>query len=78
MENNKIQNCIDACITCADACETCSTENKGAGMEHSEKLASLVLMLATFSCCKTDSNLDALCKKCEEVCMLAQLNVKTF
>jgi hypothetical protein len=48
MENNKIQNCIDACITCADACETCSTENKGkAGMEHSENFASLVLMLAT-------------------------------
>jgi hypothetical protein len=27
---------------------------------------------------KTDSNLDALCKKCEEVVLLAQLNVKTF
>jgi hypothetical protein len=42
MENNKIQNCIDACITCADACETCSTENKGKA-----EWKKLVLMLAT-------------------------------
>jgi len=71
MENNKMESCIAACQTCADACESCATENKGkAGKENAVKLG----MTCKDACneliaaSKTDVNLDALYKKCEDAC----------
>jgi hypothetical protein len=71
MENKKNQNCIDASQKCMDACQTSSTENKGkVGMELSVKLclASAEASKALIAASKTDSNLDAFYKKCEEAC----------
>lgn len=71
MENEKMKSCINACETCIEACETCSTENKGKpGMEHSEKLciACAAACKALIAASKTNSDLDALYKKCEDAC----------
>lgn len=73
MENTNIESCIAACEKCVITCETCSTENKEkAGMENSVELC-----IACRDACNdliaasknNASNLDELCKKCEEACI---------
>jgi hypothetical protein len=71
MENQKIENCIDACQICTDECQTCASEcNEQSGMEQCEKLS-----LACVDACnnliaasKTSTDLDALYNTCEDAC----------